>query len=131
MSNLSLDPLLTGGAATAANLFVDVISTTSSAAQVFTVPPGSRIKKFRFKILSLSTETFAFAVSTDGTNYTAALGTNNLQNMTTNLAVTSAALGNGTYELKFPVPFQKFKFTKSAAVDTGVVAVGALLVPMA
>lgn len=130
MSNLSLDPLLTGTPDKAASLYLNVVSTTTTGAQVFAFPPGSRVHKLRFKILSLATETFACTISTDGTIYTGALGVGNLTNQTTGLSVTAATLGNGTYELTFPLPFQKIKFVKSAGVDTGVVAIGAILVPL-
>lgn len=88
---------------------------------IFTLPDGVN-GDIKFTIASLSTETIGVTISTNGTNYSAALI---VVNAATGKDTANATLGNGTYALpllRFGSP-KYVKFTKSSTVDTGTVAV--------
>lgn len=124
MANIALDP------DNKVALYFDLIQGTAAALGTFSFTPGYRKLKVRFEVLGLTGETVGVTLSSDGTNYGAALSTGSILDLGTGLTVTAATLGNGSYELMLPFPtFQKLKITKSSTVETCSVALAALLVP--
>lgn len=112
-------------------LFHDMLTISTTAAQVFSFDPGWRVLDLQFEILGLTGETEGVKISSDGTNYSAsALSTQSLFSLATGLPVSAATLGNGQYKFNPPFPdFQKISFTKSAGVETVYISLAAILVP--
>ena len=111
-------------------LFHDMLTISTTDAQVFTIDPGKRVVDLSFEILGLTGETESVTLSSDGTNYGAALTISSILDLGTGKNVTAATLGNGKYKLNKPFPtFQKIAFTKSAGVETVYISLAAALVP--
>jgi hypothetical protein len=124
MANIALDP------STGVALFHDMVTGTAAAVGTFSLTPGYRPLKVHFEVLGLTGETVGVTLSSDGTNYGAALSTASILDLGTGLPVTAATLGNGSYELILPLPtFQKLKVTKSDTVETVLFSIAELLVP--
>lgn len=121
-------PTLSGTSTSAVNATLQALSGTSATHGTYTLKPTKAEAEVLFGLLYLkcTTETFALAGSSDGTNFSAALKP---VDASTGVEVTAATLATGNYIIPNTWPYSQYKLTKSAGVNASFSALAWVTVP--